>query len=182
MVLAQGEPALEQRFGGLRPFLFEPDDGAGSPRGVAALGEVGQGRATPAAEGRVEKLDATGVIACVDGAPCGREGGLEAVRVELARVDRQGVGARSGEQPTLAEALAQPRDVAGQSAAGGLSAPDVLTQALARDKLVGRDQEPQRQRPAPPAGDLDDRTVAATDLERPEDAEGESPASSGTPR
>src|SRR5262249_56843039 len=98
--------------------------------------EVRKRRAAPEAERLVQRLRV---------APL--EKPLEALEVELAGLDLDGVAGGSRDDPLCAEELAQLRDVVLDrvaSGAGRLSAPQLVDQAIGRDDLV-RPREQQGQ-------------------------------------
>ena len=142
------------------PALFEPRDLA---LGEIVVREIGERRPAPEREPVAEhrgRGSRRGLARSVDEL-------LEAVDVERLGRELQNIAARAGDERVGPERLAQLRDVALERLrrrVRSLLAPEVLDEALARDELVGVQQQDREQLALPPATDRD-RSIAIEHLE-----------------
>ena len=160
---------------GLDPLLhrrhtqaFEPSD---LGLGERLERELGQRRSTPEAERFVQGSRRTLGIALCERIPPLAEPALEAVQVELGRLDREQVAGRAGQQSLRGQQLAQPRDVDLQAlhrGFGRLVAPELVDQTIARQDVVCVHEEQRKQRALLGARERQ-QPLPVMDLERTQD-------------
>ena len=130
--------------------LLEPGD---LRLGEWLEGEVAQRRTAPELQRVAQQFEAVGGSA----RSAARDEPFGARDVELRRVGAEGVAGRLGDEAVLAEELAQPRDV-DLDALGRSTrrrrAPQFVSEAVGRDRLVGVQQQHRKQRPLLDAAEL----------------------------
>ncbi len=159
------DPLLERQ----EPQLFEALD---LRLGEGLVREVRQRLASPQRERLAQALGGLGGPALDVRAPAVLYVALEPPRVDLLGVDLKQVGARTRDQhPGSVQRLSQSRDLVVEAVAGrvgGLPAPELVDQPVARDDLVGVEQEKGKQAALFGAAELDD-ALAQPNLNRPEE-------------
>ena len=143
LVASRGQLGVDEQLGRLEASVLQSGDLDSRER---RLRQIGERRATPQRESRAKAL-------CVLGRPLGgaapRDQAPEALEVELAGLDPEGVAAATRLQPLAPEEPAQPVDVHLQRvrrSLGRLVAPQRLDEALARDDLVRVEEQVGEQR------------------------------------
>ena len=174
-VPAEGQVGVDPVLQGGQPLLLQPDD---VPARERLGGEVGEGRSAPQLQRLAQQPGRQGVLAGGQApAPLGGQP-LEAVEVQLARVDPEQVAGRPRQQQVGAPAaagaqrLAQPRHVHPQRAlrvARRAGPPEVLDQPVGRHHAARVQQQVGQERPLPDPAERQ-RPVVPHDLERSEDA------------
>ena len=168
-VAAEREIRLDPIFEGGQPELLEPGDLA--PRKVF-VGEVGEGRASPERERLAESSGGRLSGPVGDRAPAIGEQLLEALGIELARLDSEHVARRLGYEHLAAQRPPEVGDVPLDDLAGGrrrIAAPEPLDQPVGRHDLVPVQQQ-DREQGALLAAAEGDRPAALGNLQGPKDA------------
>ena len=153
------DPLLQRE----QPLFLEP----GAVRACERVVEIAERRPAPERERFPHRLRGAGAVAAVDFA----EQLLEAIEVELARLDPHEVARGLRHDPLAPERLAEAGDVDLQRRASGLGrsrVPKLVDQAVAGDNPVGLEQEEREQRTLLDAAEGELPAVVG-DLERPED-------------
>ena len=151
-----GDARLERR----QPTLLEPRR---LGLGEGLVGNVGERRAPPERERLPERVRL----------PRGGKP-LEALDVELVRLDPDDVAGRPGEDPFGAQRLAERMHVHLQRAGGALGrglAPDPVDETIRGDRLVGLEQQQSEQRPRPFPAERQRNAVVSKHLQRPQQPE-----------
>ena len=164
--LEVGRDALLER---LEPGLLEPRD---LRLAEALVSQVGERRSAPERERLAEPGRGSGRVAAAQRLAPGGHPELEAVDVELARLDPEHVPGRAGLERVAGEGLPEPRDGHPQRLRGvaPVPVPELFDQAVARHHLVRVEQEHAEQRALPRTAD-GDGALALTNLQGAEDAE-----------
>ena len=145
----------------------------GLARGNGLAREVGERCTAPEPEGRVERVRGLARPAVAERPARAGDELLEPRRVQLVRLDREPVAGSSSLEPLASDRVAEPVDVNLERLHGGtrrLLAPDVVDQALARDRLVRVGEEDDQYRALLRRSERQRNTVA-DGLDRAEDAE-----------
>ena len=169
---AAGEVDVDAGFEGEQAQLLEAGD-LGLRKGLVA--EVGQGGAAPEPECLAQLPARRGRVAGGDCLPRAGDEVLEAVAVQLARLDPQEVARGASHERFLRrpESPPQPGDVPLERSPRGrrrLPVPELVHQPVGRDDLV-RLQEEEGEDGALPRSAEGDRAALAAGLERPQDSE-----------
>ena len=157
-VLAERELRLGSCFEGREAELLETRD---LGLGEALVGELRQRRAAPEGKCVGQGLE----VSALDRA-------LEALAIELAFLDTQHVAGRPGDEP-VAELLPEQGDVVTDDFGRGRRrrlAPELVDEAIDRDRFVGVQKQQRDQRELPAAPEAENPTLV-NDLERTEDSE-----------
>ena len=169
VVVAEGELGLDAILERGDMELLEPRD---LVLREPLVGEIGERCPVPERQCLPQPVRGIGVVAGLECHPALSEQPLEAVAIELSRLDRNAVGAADGADRVSRELLAQRRDAVLQDLGGGrrrILAPELVDDHVAGERLV-RVEEEQRQDRALLGAAERELSLAVERLKRPEDA------------